>query len=473
MADENAPRNIRVPDLDEVEQDDDDDDPSPPEDLARYLYKWRFWYNIIVHRRENIIPFRTCGYTLDYVTDEVRPAPFPFNLTETSYCGALLALTVTIHDGIHSGWLFGSGYPYILWVGRVVGRVLLTVGAAVLSTLGFEIVGGLATKIFQRFTAEFEDWLARLLIKRFDWGEVDADGEPMRDDDGDFIWLQDSTHRREAIRNSLQGMLILALDYLVMLLLASGNDLIQPFVERILGPSLYFFFSIPVNFIPGLLSHLVLPTPGHDDTQGARTLWFEYGVPIVLQFQVLVFFWLLKILYMAKAERLGLQGWRFTDPKMALVWQLIRATAMHLLAYTAYQLVCSIVTALKPVFPRGSKYKAFIDGPLVPFLRRIIPEGKFFAAALLFLFHWLFRVTSLISVRLARPLWMPYLLWQTRYSRAGAGECWPLFVESLEKDFTVLDSSKRVLSRVLMTALFGLKSSWPARFKLSGIVEDN
>ncbi|KAI2642506.1 hypothetical protein GGS21DRAFT_498192 [Xylaria nigripes] len=476
MADRDALRDAQVPDPDEIEQEeeeDDDDDPPPPESLAKYLDKWRYWYNLVVHRGEDVLPRRVPPYTENYVTNEIRPAPFPLGMSETWYCGALLALITTVHSDIDKGWLTRSGSPHLQWAVRVVARVLLTVGAAILSTFSFEIAGSLMSKMFHKMTMYVEDWLSRLLIIELGWGDVDEDGEPMRDEDGNYVWFQELAHRVEPVRNTLQGLIVLAFDYFFVFLFDSGNQLTQLLVEWVLGPSLYFFLSIPPEFVPKVLSWLVLPTPGLDGIQGARTLWFEYGVPIVIQFQVLLLFWLLKILYMAKSERLGLQGWRVNDPKMALVWHLIRATAMHLLAYTAYQLVCGVITALKPALPQVRWYHAVIDGPVSPFLGRIMPEGRIFAAALLFFFHWLFRAASVIGVRLARPLWMPYILWQTRYSKYGADVYWPLFVEALENDLTVLNPSKRVISRVLMTAVFGLRSSWPARFPLSSIVDDN
>ncbi|KAJ2999175.1 hypothetical protein NUW58_g82 [Xylaria curta] len=464
MADDNGPRDDITSDSDDV---------SMPPALLHFFESWHQWYNFIIHRGEDIAPRRTPPYTQDFVTNIIRPVPFPLDISETWYCATLIAAIIVIHGSVDENLLFKKADPYIRWGGRVLGRVLVTVGAAVLSTLSFEIIGNILSQVFSKATMRIRDQVSAILVKRLHWGEVGQDGEPLRDEDNNFIWIQDTTYPREIIRETLQGLAILATDYSVTLFLAMGNQLVEPCVARIVGPVLYFFFSIPVDFVLKLPSRLSLPTPGLDKIRDPRTLWFEYGVPAVIQFGVIIFLWLLKILYMAKAERLAMQGWRVIDPQMTIVWHLIRATAMHLIAYTAYQLVCGIIVAMRSELPQRGWYITIVDSPIVPFLVRITPNGKIFAAALLFFFHWLLRVASVLGVRLARGLWMPYILWQTRYSRDGAWTYWPLFVESLADDMSVLDPTKRVTSRVAMTAIFGLRSSWPARFHLSNVVEDD
>ncbi|KAI1435798.1 hypothetical protein GGR50DRAFT_288604 [Xylaria sp. CBS 124048] len=448
-------------------------DPPLPEAMAVYLDGWLYWYNLLVHRRDDVLPARTHDYTIDFVTDEVRPAPFPLNITETWYCGALLALVLVIHDGLDEGRLLSHAYPDLWWVGRVLGRVLLTVGASVLSTLSFEVAGAYAGRMLQVLKAAIEDRVSRLLIIYLGWGELDENGEPGRRPDGDYGWIWDVARYREIVRDSIQGVSVLAVNYLIFVIIEPGPVIIKPYLERIFKGVLWFLFDVPLDFVPRLVSLLVLPTPNLDDTEDLRGLWFEYGVPVVLQAQVVVFLWLLKILFMAKAERLGLQGYPITDFKMAIIWQLLRATAMHLIAYTSYQAVCAMMIILRYGVPKESSASAAVDGPGFPFLRKVIPEGQIFAGGLLYCFHSFFRFWSVTGVRLARPLWMPYILWQTRYSKHGADTYWPLFVGALEEDLTVIDPVKRVASRAVMTALFGLRSSWPARYQLSSIVDDD
>ncbi|KAI1354497.1 hypothetical protein F5Y01DRAFT_311693 [Xylaria sp. FL0043] len=451
--------------------DEDDIQPRPPQ-LQQYIDYWQYWYNVVVNRGANVDPVVTYRYTVDLVTDDPRPAPFPLNISETWSCTMLIALIIAIYHGVDKGWLFEESYPYPLWAGRVLGRVLLTLGAAILSTLAFEVIGSVTSLQFLFLTQTIENWISRLLIRRFHWGEVDAAGEPLRDADGNFAWILDPTAKREFVRDTLQGLAVFALDYYATFFLELGSQLVQLCVDKIIGPGLHFLFAIPVGFIPTVLSSLFLPTPGFDSIQEPRELWFEYGVPIIIQFWVLVLLWLLRILFMSKAERLAMQGWPIVDPKMATIWQLLRATAMHFLAFTAYQLVCCCIVAMRSVLPQSSWYITVVDGPIVPFLGKIMPNGRIFAAALLLFFHWLLRIASIFVVRRAQQFWVPYILWQTRYSAVGATAYWQAFYDALVKDLALLDLSKRVTSRVAMTALFGLRSSWPARFHMGTVVAD-
>ena len=464
-----------VPHEDQHERGGGDEVAEMPPDLRSYFEYWNHWYNIIVHRGADVIPRLTPQYPAEFLSDDIRPPPYTRNISETWYCAVLIALILATHHGIDKGWLFETAFPYPIWAGRVFGRAFLAVGAAVLSTLSFEIIGSFLSARFFTATKGLEDWVSVLLIKHLGWGEVDENGEPERDENDNFIWNMDPANQRESMREALQGLVFFAVDYLATSILELGNQINQLFVGRVVSPVLYLFFSIPTDFIPNLLSWLFLPTPGVDDIRDPRALWFEYGIPIMIQLSVVVLLWLLEILYMAKADRLAMAGWRVIDPLMTIKWHLLRATAMHLLAYTAYQIVCSCMVALRSglLLPQNSWYATFIDGPVVPFLSNVIPNGKIFAAALLFFFHWLLRAASILVIRLASRFWMPYILWQTRYSVDGASRFWPLWVVALTEDMTLLDPKKRVTSRVLMTAFFGLRSSWPARFHLSNVVEDD
>ncbi|KAI1175974.1 hypothetical protein F4777DRAFT_289040 [Nemania sp. FL0916] len=428
--------------------------------LQYWFELWHGRYNFIVHRGEDVQPAQAHEYPEEFVTDEARPAPFPFGLSETWYCAILVALILAYRDGTDKGWLDEYVYPYLPLVKLVLGRALVTTVVSVLSTLAFEIFGGALGQNFLWKTTQLHDWISVILIRRFGFGEVDEDGEPMWAD-GDFVWIRDDTYRRTAIRDTLHGMATLAADYLAVFPLRVLNHLMTLW-ETHAGLS-----WLTDN------SRLSLPTPSSDNIQDTRTLLLEFGVPILMQFCILVLLCLLRILYMAKAERLAMRGWRVIDPKMTIVWHLIRATATHLTAYTAYQIVCGIIVAMKLALPQRSRLLTIVDGPIVPFLGRILPEGRIVAAALIFFFHWLIRRASSVCVRFARPFWIPYILWQTRYSVVGAVRYWRAFVEVLDNDLSldIFDPTKRVISRAAMTALFGLRSSWPAKLNLSSIVD--
>ncbi|KAI8626910.1 hypothetical protein F5Y19DRAFT_445040 [Xylariaceae sp. FL1651] len=441
-----------------------------PEWLNDHLEYWHRWYRHIVHQGADLAPARANVYSEEQVTDVETPAPFPLNLEATWYCGALLLLIITVQLGVENDLFVERGY--LPWIGRVLGRAFLTLGIAIASTCSFEIGGAFLSRLFRRFKEWMQDWIAGLLIRYLGWGEVDENGVPIRDADDNYIWFYDLTMRREPIRQTVSGLATLGLDYTFAVFLRLLCQLFEIFARRVLGPVTYFFFSIPTDFVASLPSWLALPTPSLEDVQDPRILWFEYGVPILIQFSLLVFLWLLMFLYMAQAERWAMYGWRRLDPMMTLTWNLIRATAMHLLAYTAYQLVCGIISALMSGLPEGSWWVTLIDDPISPVMAKVAPNGRLFAAILLLFFHWLLRAASRLSVRLIQPLWIPYILWRTRYSSIGAQAYWTSWTNVMADDMTIFDPAKRVISRVAMTALFGLSSSWPARFHLSHTVDD-
>lgn len=417
---------------------------SLPLPIRSYLEYWHYWYNLIVHRGVQVRPYIMAPYVLRSVSKEVRPAPFPLNIEETWYCGFLILLIVASHIGADKEWLLERIYPHAQWVGRVAGRVLLTLGAAVLSTCSFEIVGSLLNTRFTAASAWIRQRVSNILVR--------------------------DTELRTFLNEISSDTAIMIFDFLVFSVVNTGKGLIKPCLEKIISPVLSFFFSIPVHVVPTVLSWLFLPTPELDTIQDLRTLWFEYGVPIVIQFWLTVLLWLILLLFIFKAERLGLQGWRVVDPKMVLVWQLIRATSMHLVAYTAYQLVCGILAGIRLEF--SSRYPSFFGNYPSTLLNKVIPDGNIGAAVLLLFAHSLLRSAGYLAVRLSRPFWIPYILWQTQFSQFGVERNWPAFVAFFPTDFGAPQAKKRVNSRVLMTALFGLKSSWPVRMNLSPVVPD-
>lgn len=449
MADANDPAdqgfpNPNNPDQDgaedqSVEEDQSDSIDEVDRSLIKYLEYWHNVFCLIIHRGVPVLPRPSHHYPPEYRSNQARPAPFPFNMEATWYCGALLALILTIHSGFESGWLYDSVFP--AWIGRVLGRALLTLGISIFSTIGLEVVGNVGSTRLVRAT------------------------------DVMYLWLLD---RRGPLRLILQGLAIFMLDNFLMLLATFINHLSGLMGSQVLAPTLYFLFSIPTDFVISLPSWLALPTPGYDEIREPRAIWQEHGVPAIIQLTLVVFLWGLRLMYMMLAERIALHGYRRQDPKMEILAHLVRATAMHLIAYTAYQIVCGIMVALEFVLPQGSWSYKLLIGPLVPFLGRLIPNGRLFAAGLLLFFHWLLRAASLRGVRLTKKFWIPYLLWFTDYSDNGINAMWGFFVEIIEEDLVVFDTGKRVTSRVIMTALFGLQSSWPARFHLSDnhFVED-
>ncbi len=104
------------------ERQNEDDIPILPPGLRTYLGYWHYWYSFIVHRGAHVAPFIIPQYTIDIVTNDIRPAPFPRDISETWYCATLITLIIVVHHGVDKGWLFEEGYPIrngqgVYWAG--------------------------------------------------------------------------------------------------------------------------------------------------------------------------------------------------------------------------------------------------------------------------------------------------------------------------------------------------------------------
>jgi hypothetical protein len=506
---------VEEEDEDDDDQDDNEsNDPPLPSWLAEDVEYWHRWYVAIVHKSANVAVRRPFRYTEGYAkpasssSSSSANRPFPFNLDAHWYCAFLLLSVIAVHIGVfETGWLLENDRAH--WLGRVLGRSFLTLGIAMASTVTFELGGQYTGRKIEVFRQKSRKFVARVWFMIFlRWGEADEEGHPILDNDEEegvqFAWLRVEAVRSAPIREFFCGVVVVyVVDYCLMLSSALGVRFLVLFAENVLVPGLEFFFAVPGDFLVALPAWFALPTPGlgfwtetrNLDLSGTtqiqilRTLWFEHGVPIVVQFSLIIFLWLLWLLFLAQAERWALYGWRVEDPKMALIAHLVRATSMHLIAYTAYQMVCGIVVTLKiftimsplPLQPHWYYYyntntdiTLVIDGPVFPLLSKIVPQGKVLAAALLLFLHWLLRASCrFLVLNFAEPLFTPYLVWCTRFTKEGARSMWPALTHPLTREMDVLDPRKRVVSRVVMTALFGLDSSWPARYHLSNIIPDD
>jgi len=502
------------------DNDNESNDPPLPSWLAEDVQYWHHWYVAIVHKFANVAVRRPFRYTEGYAkpssssssssfSDDDRP--FPFNLEAHWYCAFVLLAIIALHIGFfETGWLLANDRLY--WVGRVLGRSFLTLGIATASTFTFELGGEYASREIKAITRASREFVARVLFARLlGWGEVDEEGNPVLDEEeGGFVWLRDEAAWRAPIRELFCEIVgVYFVDYCLMLLSSFSMTLLSLLVENVLVPGLEFFFCVRGDFLMSLPSFFALPMPGIPQgsrpeallsllngslaldlsaaNQILRTLWFEHGVPIVIQFILIILLWLLWFLFLAQAERWALYGWRVEDPKMALIAHLVRATSMHLIAYTAYQMVWGIIAALNIIIPpalllqkhlyyinMNTNTALIIDGPVPPLLTKIISQGRILAAALLLFFHWFLRATSrFLVLTFAEPLFTPYLVWCTRFTEEGARSMWPALTHPLTGEMNVLDPGKRVVSRVVMTALFGLDSSWPAKYHLSNIIADD
>ncbi|KAI0393602.1 hypothetical protein F5Y17DRAFT_302100 [Xylariaceae sp. FL0594] len=454
--------------------------------------------------------------------EERSLAPFPFNMQPHHHCAILVLLILGLHVGgawdyskrSDDGWLFSD--TRALWVGRVLYRSFLTLAISVASTAAFEIAGEYVCRKTRWMMDLARDTYEELLFVRvLGWAEIERQGEGGgregrgRRGGGQFAWRRgDAAMRpcRECVRDMLSGIFVYVFEYFLVVAWTFGTKFLSAFATSVLVPALGFLVGLSADFLMGIPSHLALPTPQvelhvggnpmltlpssnssslplpsagpeSDTVTVLRTLYLEYGIPLLVQFFLVILLWFAWFLCLAKAERFALFGYRVEDPRSALAAHLVRATSMHLVAYTAYQgvlllllgfklYIVNIPSALSHILYSGH----FLRLPLG------LNPANVLASLLLLAAHWVIRRSArfVVVTALGEAVFSPYLVWLTRFSREGARSLWPALTHPLDDEVNkMLNARKRVVSRVLMTAVFGLESSWPARMHLSNAVGDD
>lgn len=395
---------------------------------------WEEWWQIIVHRNVGVLEAVPPDYPDDTWNLSPKDPPFPFNLDATWYCAALLIILLAIHYELDTLWLFRHGY--IHYIMRISFKVILTVALSFASMLAYEIAGNLHELL--RDSLEF-----RLVNSQF------------------IQLLMNRAHFHGVVREAASSTI--AFFFQCVALLVSS---IQGYIPAL---SILFMGWISTslgNFISNTTTILTLPTPGTDKLFGLEVLFWEFGVPAYFQVCIAAFLYLSVFLFMSRAEKPLILFRGYQDPFWKLAFELLRATAMHLLAYTAYQLVCVCVVATKNYLLEGHAYDPIVDNPLVLKSNLQIAPG---AGILILGLHWLVKRICKMCVRLAWPLWVPYMVWLSIKTEASTRENWIVYEALLHEDMQILDPDKRVIGRAIMTTLFGLKSSWPARMRLSNV----
>ncbi|KAI4868786.1 hypothetical protein F4820DRAFT_408732 [Hypoxylon rubiginosum] len=416
----------------ESQSENDHEEEAELEEEDNSLLDWEEWWQIIVHRNAGIQEIIPRGHPDETWTLSARSPPFPLNLDATWYCAALLGLILIIHCELDTSWLLRHGYRHYFM--RISTKAVLTVALSFASTMAYEILGNLHEMFREGLEFRLRAEAVRLLRDRAHLG-------------GAIV---------EAASNTI------ALHFQFVALMASS-------VFGYAGPAalVWFVAWISTNladFISNLSTIFALPTPGTDGILGFKTLFWEFGVPAYFQVCTAALLYLFVFLFMTRAEKPLILERGGLDPFSKLAFELLRATAMHLLAYTAYQLVCICVVATKDFLLAGHTYDPSIDDPQVLRSNAQLAPG---AGMLVLAAHWLVKRSCRLCVRLIWPLWVPYMVWLSIKTECATLDYWVLFEYLLDEDMEVLNPDKRVIARATMTALFGLKSSWPARMRLS------
>ncbi|KAI2616696.1 hypothetical protein GGS26DRAFT_596806 [Hypomontagnella submonticulosa] len=419
---------------------------------------WEFLWTIIVHRNGGVIEINPPHYPRAAWSLGVKEPVFPFNLEATWYCAALLALILGLHCELDTKWLLRHGYWHYAW--RISSRIMLTVFISILSTIAFEVFGNVLDQVRESITNALSFHIRAWFVEKLGWGPVDQEG---RADWNNGIPLhEDPTHLREPIRNAVSGIAILAFEYLVLILSSA-----IPETVAIGSASLTHFASNgAVSLVDKFDTGIALSTPDPDSVSSYGTLFWEYGVPVPFQIWIAALIYLLVFLFMSRAETPVILGRGGQDPFCKLAFQLLRATAMHLLAYTAYQVACICVVAV-PHVNLVDGTSNFLRGHRL--FRRIRVDFFPIAGLLVLSAHWLVKGICKIFVRLCWPLWVHYIVWLSIKTELYTRRNWRVYGPLLDEDMEVLNPDKRVTARAVMTAIFGLTNSWPARMRLSTV----
>ncbi|KAI1375809.1 hypothetical protein F4677DRAFT_460112 [Hypoxylon crocopeplum] len=422
------------------------------------LLTWENLWQLIVHRDAGIIEDPGPAYEEDVWTLDPGEPPFPFGLEETWYCAALITLVLTATAEIDTEWLFQRGYRQYLT--RVSSRILLTVAISIFSTLSFEVVGNVLDQFRELIHLEVRLIIDSWLIVYLDWGHVDLDALALGEDPIQFHHGHFYLH--EPIRESLRGLAALLYNcsfalYLYLALRAIRSGFIG--LVGIVSPDLSFFLY-------NLHESLALPLPSTDRASSLLSLFGEFVIPASFQVCVAAFTYLCVFLFMSRAETPAILGQGGQDPFSKLAFQLLRAVAMHLLAYTAYQLFCICVAASPGFWLFGNVLKSQNHW----LIRRGFVHFAPGAGALVLGFHWLVKRACKLCVDICFSLWIPYIVWLSLKTETSTRDNWEIYgTKTLGGDMSVFNPDTRVFGRAAMTALCGLHSSWPARMRLSSV----
>ncbi|KAI0115434.1 hypothetical protein F4814DRAFT_419508 [Daldinia grandis] len=420
---------------------------------------WESWWQIIVHRNGGVQEAEPPEYPVEAWSLDDKEPPFPCNLTGTWYCAALLMLIILVHSELDTEWLLQAGYRcYFL---RLFCRIILTVAISFFSTLVFEVLGNILDLARETIIDSISLQIKALFVERLGWGPVDNEGRA--DWANGVPFYHDTAYFHEPIIEMVSGIAILAFHYVIAVKLS---------VIRLIAGSGVVWLAELVSadlpkFVSTLPSYFALPRPDLSQPFDARTLLCEYGVPSLIQVWIAAFLYLSVFLFMSRAEKPIILGLGGQDPLSKLIFQLLRATAMHLLAYTAYQITFTCVIASQALLFRFDTYNLYHSFIGYIFMRRSKIELSLGAGIWTMVAHWLIKSACRWFVALCWPLWVSYVAWLSIKTEESTRQNWIVYRSLLDNDMDVFDPDKRVTARVIMTTLFGLKSSWPARMRLS------
>ncbi|KAI0128772.1 hypothetical protein BJ170DRAFT_594603 [Xylariales sp. AK1849] len=398
-------------------------------------------------------------------TDEHKEPPFPLNLESTHVCAILLILVVFANIEAQFLWCFRQGVWHLL--GYVSFRASLTVAAAWGSTYLFEHIleafegprnwvdgeiGSIMFKLVARAfrielsengTAPQEDELLRnISFKKRSWQIPRATWDLLTNGlimVWGFLWL--------LIQKRIYLYLRRLFQYLV-------QCLVHLFGEIMNWPSWVSSLKVVINFVDqGKL--------WVDYTRDIDDLWTSAGLvggQVVLQLAIGTAMFLMVFLRRCQSGEWK-EIHRVPDGGERAQACNLRTTVVHLVSYTAYQIICFVVAAggwqdirrqtwrkWNQVLVLKGEYLEFSGGRSLEYV-----GWSLTLALLTFVVHLGLRCITRKLIKVCWKYWAPFIVWRTLWREGAIKQVGKVYLRQTAKDLSLDD---RVWYRTLMTFFF-------------------
>jgi hypothetical protein len=387
---------------------------------------------------------------------ELKQPPFPFNLESHIICCGIITCIIFGNLEAQYKWALYHG----LWdfLGYIAFRAALTIALAFCSQLGFKyFIDELI--VIRDYIAENIEKLVLTTVARLWSIQIDFDRD---EDPADQLLGFDGETPRALWELLTEGcLLILNLVWMVVLVC-----LFRGLKKFLLSPLNSEFNHWLWELILGIktaineLNLWVNYAPSMDDIWAST---WRLGGQVTLQIVLATVLFLVIFLLRAKAV-LALTAYQDVDHMERLqFWAVnLRGTAVHLVSYTAYQVISFIVAAYRLNDIHAAKWTTWRWSHIVGLRGNHLnfPGGQFQEYVLLsvvmgimaLVVHLALRAATRALIKLCSSTWTSFILWKTLWTASTVERIVDVYLRAMEGDFSLDD---RVVYRALMTLLFG------------------
>ncbi len=423
----------------------------PPADDDDYDDSWaRIFQILLQYNGEEPNDRIPNGFVVDRACWSLisKPPPFPINLESTWYLAACLVVILAVHLELDTSWMLENGWWHCL--GRIFYGVFMTIAIALLNTVMYDCFGGsieftrrrINTFIRDAMNAHWDGWINAIWPHQFLSSQVYVLAARLF-----FLYLD----------WYLTGFL--------SIFWSLGMGIFGFATER--ADILRFLFSD--DFLARYWSFTVIPAPGSDNSSILAALAWEVLPQVTLLVTTASLLYLLVMFCEVKTQESLIYGEVRKSPFWYVFFVLFRATAIHIMACTAYQLLHLSLGIIKTTYFQG-----WLDWPLswnyqIQISGRTLVHGRTFAAIghsilaalILYIAQLIVAIWCQMLTIISWRFWRPYFAWMTLFLEPSIEAWWPQFKEMVMYDTEQLYFC--YYPRALMTLLFGAKSSWPIR----------